>query len=61
MLWKFNNKKVLYGESLSTFVNRFKLRFEACRSLAVAGFEHESESIEAVLRQADMLTYIEKW
>ena len=44
-LSKYNNERIFNNESLSTFFNRFKLRFEACRSLGVAGFEDESESI----------------
>ena len=33
------------NESLSTFYNRFKLRYDTCNTLGVAGFEYESESI----------------
>ena len=32
-------------EPLSTFYNRFKVRYEACNTLGVAGFEDKWESI----------------
>lgn len=47
-LSKYNNERMFNNESLSTFYNRFKLRYEACKTLGVAGFQDESE---AVVRQ----------
>ena len=42
MLNKFNQEKMLHNESISTFCNRFKLRYETCKSFKVPGFLDES-------------------
>ena len=37
-LWKFNSRKMTKFESLCTFYNSFKLRYEACNTLGVLNF-----------------------
>ena len=46
--WNLNSEKMTNSESLSTFYNRFKLRYEACNTLGVASFEDE---LELIVRQ----------
>ena len=45
VLSKFNQEKMLQNEAISTFYNRFKLRYEARKSLKVPGFQDESSSV----------------
>ena len=57
MLSKFNEEKMYQNESISTFYKGFKLRYEACKSHKVPGFQDESSAVHHFYSKVDAQRY----